>query len=87
MIMLYRYIKAKRARKAQAAASGDPAHSAQPVQPVGPDDEVSTPQATPQMNKSEDTMSVKWRIMLMIALAIPVFLETLDYTGELPSYV
>ncbi|KAF7792308.1 hypothetical protein EIP86_003344 [Pleurotus ostreatoroseus] len=80
MIMLYRYIKAKRARKAQAAASGDPAHSTQPVQPVGPDDEVPTPQATPQMNKSEDTMSVKWRIMLMIALAIPVFLETLDYT-------
>lgn len=28
---------------------------------------------------------LRWRILLMAALLIPVFLETLDYTGELSS--
>lgn len=31
----------------------------------------------------ERKQRLKWRLRLMIALALPVFLETLDYTGEL----
>ena len=71
------------ARKAQ-AASGAVDYGAQPdgEQPVQQDLDGPTPQGTPQVSKTEDSVGLKWRILLMLALAIPVFLETLDYTGE-----
>ena len=35
--------------------------------------------------QSSNKTTILWRVTLLFALAIPIFLETLDYTGELPS--
>lgn len=36
--------------------------------------------------KEEQNTALKWKIRLMVALALPVFLETLDYTGSLSHH-
>ena len=62
-------------------------------QPVDTSTSSSAPQSPPsqsasprieeeQRGKWHMSSEAKWNIVLLLALAFPVFLETLDYTGE-----
>ena len=64
---IYQYFKGKPEAPASVAADGEQKGE------VAPADPVVQPQGSNQ--------SLRWRVTLLIALAIPVFLETLDYTG------
>src|SRR5438552_5740217 len=46
------------------------------------DDSTSTPSAPTPSQPPRPESTLRWRLTLLIALAIPVFLETLDYTGQ-----
>lgn len=76
VITLYRYIRKQIGKKNGPAA--------QDVVP--PMTGAFAGSSIPQRDDSDTTEqnnsgSLKWKIMLMIGLAIPIFLETLDYTG------
>lgn len=81
MYYAYKYIKRKRAEKraAKAAEAGG--------DPVATEAHPSNSELAPQnaeaetVKDSEPAGSWKWRLLLMLALAMPIFLETLDYTG------
>ena len=85
VIWLYRSIRG-RWRKRQQRRAGNVVAVQQQAAPQ----DVATPAATVRDNASagEETSnkkmssSTKLNLMLMAALAIPVFLETLDYTGK-----
>ena len=90
MISAYRYIVDKRsAAKASSEAEANgvtSVHLPLPPLPVDPDtqyrttyNELSPP--PPATSQSPFSGSLKWKIMLMAALILPVFFETLDYTG------
>ncbi|KAK7692752.1 hypothetical protein QCA50_004385 [Cerrena zonata] len=84
MIITYRYIKKQIDKKKQEKAAQV---QGEQVSPTVPDEPLRQPssqivEASPALTqaKSDDGTSLKWKIMLMAALAMPVFLETLDYT-------
>ena len=84
-VYLYRQAKKKRESRRQGpVATSPPAEPAQQdVQPTtnAADDSPSPKSHVEQSSKSTKSVIV-WRLMLMLALAIPIFLETLDYTGK-----
>ena len=95
MYFLYKYIrdkrrKAKAAREAQNAgqSTNPPAQSRTSSSEGRGDSGAQTPcnpqQAPPPPKPGGLSSSTKWRIMLMLALLLPVFFETLDYTGPSP---
>lgn len=49
--------------------------------PVTPTSSV-TPDKEKDASNPQASVDKKWTILLLIALALPVFLETLDYTGR-----
>ena len=89
MYLAYKYIrnkrrKAKAAQEAQAAGLSSPQIQTLPSED-GPrathgHDATDSP-STPQPS-SKPSSSAKWKLLLMAALVVPVFFETLDYTGE-----
>lgn len=90
MIVLYRYVKAKREAKKRnlAAATTNPEAQLEPQEHAINAQDSNVPQAPPQAGQApqgrsvDDTKKLSWMLMIMAALAIPVFLETLDYTGN-----
>ena len=76
--LLYRAIRNARKNKAAASFSSDEDNANITVR----DAEVSG-----TVPASRNTASLQSRILLMIALLIPVFLETLDYTGMKVQYL
>ncbi|PIL36094.1 MFS general substrate transporter [Ganoderma sinense ZZ0214-1] len=85
MYLAYKYIrdkgrKAKAAQQAQAVRLSSPGTETTPSED-GPQtthdtsDSFSTPQSS-----SKPSSSVQWKLLLMAALVVPVFFETLDYT-------
>ncbi len=77
-VALYRILKAKWEDR---HGDTDAANSNDAPQPEVPNPSTSTPPSTSSQREERGDSSTKWTIMLMVALAIPVFLETLDYTG------
>lgn len=70
--MLITYIRRKlRERKQPQSTAQDDAQSSTP----------SRDQPVNNADAGQDGQSLTWRLLLMVALIIPVFLETLDYTG------
>ena len=86
MITTYRYVKKQidKKKETQAAQTRDepvPMNVlARPGEPSHTSENVES-SVVSQTNASGSS-SLKWKIMLMAALAMPVFLETLDYTGS-----
>ncbi|KAL7281752.1 hypothetical protein ACG7TL_005070 [Trametes sanguinea] len=90
MIIAYRYVRdrrrrAKAAREAAQVQGGDisrPASDTLASQAQSPQNiPLSTDVAAPPAETHKGlSPAAKWRIMLMAALIIPVFFETLDYT-------
>lgn len=87
MYLAYKYIRDKR-RKAKAAQQAEAAGLSSPQTETIPSEdgprsahEPSDSSSTPQPSSKPST-SVKWKLLLMAALVVPVFFETLDYTGE-----
>lgn len=87
MIITYRYIKKQvdKSKQAKAAQTGvaEPSSSTSPDESLGTSalQTADSPFSPPQSQSNAGSRSLKWKIMLMAALAMPVFLETLDYTG------
>jgi hypothetical protein len=86
---LYKKYKARKATDGQTDESAAPSQSIQQPQPLSDGDNVATTSGSTQPQKedipvdSRNTKSgLKWKLTLMVALLIPIFLETLDYTGE-----
>ncbi|RDX55001.1 MFS general substrate transporter [Lentinus brumalis] len=86
MILAYRYIRDKRrAAKAAHEAEGNASTAAHTSQTPLPDRDAES-QTThyepppPAAPSSSHSSSMKWKLMLMAALVVPVFFETLDYT-------
>ncbi len=89
MYLAYKYIrdnrrKAKAAQETQAASLSSPQPQTLPSEdgpqtPHHGTDSSSTPGPQPT---SKPSSSAKWKLLLMAALVVPVFFETLDYTGE-----
>ena len=85
MILAYRYIRDKR-RKAKAAREAQEQGLTSPPSRTASDDaqtvqgQVPSPGA-PTTPSSVLSSTLKWRILLMVALLVPVLFETLDYTG------
>ncbi|KAI9060289.1 MFS general substrate transporter [Trametes sanguinea] len=90
MIIAYRYVRDKR-RRAKAAREAAQAQEQGTLSPVSgtltsePQSFQNAPPpanaaATPAQSHKGLSSAAKWRIMLMAALIIPVFFETLDYT-------
>lgn len=81
VVKLYRYIKRKiqHARNPQDAAVSESDPTSQDEQNAAGElvTQAENGQTPPKSGKS----SWKWKVILMVGLAIPVFLETLDYTG------
>ena len=79
MIILYRHLRGKYQAR-QAKLSNQP-----PAPASGPEvsQTSSNTQDDVQHNRAASSSNRSWQgnVLLMIALAIPVFLETLDYTG------
>ena len=86
MIITYRFVRRKykerQQRRAAETTTSQPAvveqqeTQAEEIQPKSVHHDA---QAAQQPTKKG--MSWTWRLMIMGALAIPIFLETLDYTG------
>ncbi|PSR81138.1 hypothetical protein PHLCEN_2v6473 [Hermanssonia centrifuga] len=74
-VALYRILKAKWENR---HGDTDAANNNDAPQPEAPN--PRTPPSTSSQREERGDSSTKWTIMLMVALAIPVFLETLDYT-------
>src|ERR1700722_6563422 len=70
---IYRYIKSKR------NPSEPPSRDV--VTPVAPASPLTDNQP-PESKKLLVSKTLLWRLSLMVSLAIPVILETLDYTGK-----
>ena len=99
MILAYRYIRDKRRQSKAAREARDngsvPAHQpsqTQSNQTQSKDDaqtlnaqSSSTPAPESSPKPGGISTSAKHKILLMAALALPVFFETLDYTGPSPS--
>ena len=86
-ILLYRYLKRKNGER---KAGGQPEAQAQTraPSPVNASAPSLSDQAVPQLGEgatSSTKSQVLYSVLLMVALVIPVFLETLDYTGKLIS--
>ena len=85
MILAYRYIRDKR-RKAKASREAQEQGLTSPPSRTASDDaqtvqgQVPSPGA-PTTPSSVLSSTLKWRILLMVALLVPVLFETLDYTG------
>ena len=77
MIILYRHLRGKHQAR-QAKLSNQPPAPALEVSQTS-----SNTQDDVQQNRAAASSNRSWQgnVLLMIALAIPVFLETLDYTG------
>ena len=86
MILAYRYIRDKR-RKAKTTREAQENGLVQPQsQTPSGDDATINDQALPQLapvppSSGRISSTAKWKLMLMAALVVPVFFETLDYTG------
>lgn len=63
-----------------------PATASNPSADAAPSDSTASAPA-PSGAKKGLSSETKWNLMLMGALAIPVFLETLDYTGKTVAYL
>lgn len=93
MIITYRCLRRKqREREARCAAEADQAQPGEPEEQAGAPATVpatATPVADSTLEVTSAAKSPWWRLssdskfnlLLMAALAIGVFLETLDYTG------
>lgn len=89
MYLAYKYIRDKR-RKAKAAqeaeATGIPSPQIQtlPLEdgPRATRDHGATNATSSPPPSPKPSSSAKWKLLLMAALVVPVFFETLDYTGE-----
>ncbi|KAI0675192.1 MFS general substrate transporter [Trametes maxima] len=85
MIIAYRYVRDKR-RRAKAAreatqSQGSQDHTVEPQQDADSRTVTNAPAAVePSATRKGISSSLKWKLMLMAALVIPVFFETLDYT-------
>ncbi|KAI0769721.1 major facilitator superfamily domain-containing protein [Trametes elegans] len=84
MIFAYRYVRDKR-RKAKAARAAAESQESPDVAPDGPQQDVGsrTPSSTAfpaEPTQQGTSVSMRWKLLLMLALLIPVFFETLDYT-------
>lgn len=89
-IWTYRYIRRKlREREARRAATEPGENEEQAGARVAP--AAATPTGSPQVASEakspwwRPSADTKFNLLLMAALAIPVFLETLDYTGAWSS--
>jgi hypothetical protein len=51
--------------------------------PISLESAAAKPDASPTQNQNQKApkSKLRWKLTLMVALFIPVFLETLDYTG------
>ncbi|KAI0743922.1 MFS general substrate transporter [Daedaleopsis nitida] len=83
MILAYRYFRNKRraAKEAKAAREVDASDGVHP--PNHDSESAQTVQHDPPSSPAAPTKissSLKWKLMLMLALLVPVLLETLDYT-------
>ena len=92
MYLAYKYIrdkrrKAKAAREAEAAGLPPPLTQTRPADNSVDADAQSTPKssgsppASTQKKGFHISPAFKWQLMLCAALLVPVFFETLDYTG------
>jgi hypothetical protein len=78
-LWLYRQFKAKKKASTDPQNGGD-----QPVSPKEGQNEAAAPTPSPAAEvpaNGSQQGTVRWRVMLMLALLFPIFLETLDYTG------
>jgi hypothetical protein len=76
MFALYRHVKRKRAQKTATPALSEPAINKTTDQAeAGLQDPQITTSAPPRRTP------LSWKIKLAVSLALPVYLETLDYTG------
>jgi hypothetical protein len=89
---VYKKYKARKAGDTQLEDSTGPSQSSrQPISeaPLPTGDDVAATSTSAQGQKEDASpdarntkSSLKWKLTLMLALLIPIFLETLDYTGE-----
>jgi hypothetical protein len=80
---LYKKYKARNPSDDQTAASSPSRSIQQALSTEGNVAATSTPSRENLPVDSRNTKSgLKWMLTLMAALLIPIFLETLDYTGE-----
>ena len=84
---IYKKYKARRAVNDQTEESSGPSTNQPQASATGGNVAEMTPLAQRQTeNIPPDTRNaksgLKWMLTLMFALLIPIFLETLDYTGE-----
>ena len=80
---LYKKYKARNSTDDQTAASSPSRSIQQAPSTEGNVAAISTPFGENLPIDSRNTKSgLKWKLTLMAALLIPIFLETLDYTGE-----
>jgi hypothetical protein len=84
-VFLYRYLKKKYNQRRQGAthAEDTPQLAATRLNNHG---DVASQQLTKNLTAETTKAQLTRTILLMVALAIPVFLETLDYTGTFYFY-
>lgn len=88
MIYTYRFVKKKaNERKQRQAAAAPQTNDDAPVAATSPQrqdaqESASTVQETSGEEAPKDHSTLKWNLMLLAALALPVFFETVDYTGQ-----
>jgi len=91
---LYKKYKARKAVNGQPEESTGPSQSAPQSRSDASlsGDNAATSTSVQNQEKQQDNISpdslntksgLKWKLTLMVALLIPIFLETLDYTGKL----
>lgn len=91
MIYTYRFVKKKvNERKQRQAAAAAQTNDDAPVAAASPQrqdaqESASTVQDTSGEEATKDHSTLKWNMMLLAALALPVFFETVDYTGPFHS--
>jgi hypothetical protein len=80
---LYKKYKNRKGGSTRLDESAGPTQSVHPQQPehvAVASASLSSAQSRPP-DRQHTKSSFKWKIILMITLLIPIFLETLDYTG------
>lgn len=78
MYLLYKHVK-----KVRAAKRAEAERSAAGLPPPPPPPPVTQEDVAKQHeHKKEQRKAILWNLAILAALAFPVFLETLDYTGR-----
>ena len=87
MYTAYKYVRDKR-RAAKAAPEAEAAGMSLGSHPDRDADSQTTvpPARASPTPHTRISSSLKWKLMLMAALFVPVFFETVDYTGEHRTY-